>query len=194
MCRLVSTRTICTAALLLTANGWSLGQTLKVRPPSEQEAEQAKKDDAPQSPEASPVTVAMSVPSGTPIKVALDSEVRIRSVGQPIHGKTTEPVYAFDKLLVPVGTPVNGTVSAIDTVPKKIRTLEAMDGNLSPVRRVHVQFDELILADGRHLSMQTVASRSTRPRQKRSVPCASKSGKAGQTCKSKSMSPEKCTG
>jgi hypothetical protein len=102
----------------------------------------------------------MSVPSGTPIKVALDSEVRIRSVGQPIHGKTTEPVYAFDKLLVPVGTPVNGTVSAIDTVPKKIRTLEAMDGNLSPVRRVHVQFDELILADGRHLSMQTVASPS----------------------------------
>ena len=43
----------------------------------------------------------MSVPSGTPIKVALDSEVRIRQVGQPIHGKTTDPVYAFDKLLIP---------------------------------------------------------------------------------------------
>ena len=88
----------------------------------------------------------MSVPSGTPIKVALDSEVRIREVGQPIHGKTTEPVYAFDKLLIPVGTPVNGKVSAIDAVPKKIRTLQAMDANFSPVRAVHVQFDELVHA------------------------------------------------
>ena len=42
--------------------------------------------------EVTPVSVAMSVPAGTPIKVALDSEVRIRYVGQSIHGKTTEPV------------------------------------------------------------------------------------------------------
>ncbi len=160
MRRVFLRRAVCTAGLLLAANSWSLGQTLKVRPPSEPDAKQAKQDDAPQPPEAPPVTVAMSVPSGTPIKVALDSEVRIRSVGQPIHGKTTEPVYAFDKLLIPVGTPVSGTVSAIDAVPKKTRTLEAMDGNFSPVRRVHVQFDELILADGRHLSMHTVASPS----------------------------------
>jgi hypothetical protein len=100
----------------------------------------------------------MSVPAATPIKVALDSEVRIREVGQSIHGKTTEPVYAFDKLLIPVGTPVNGRVSAIDAVPKRIRTLQAMDGNFSPVRGVHVQFDELVMADGRRVSMQTVAS------------------------------------
>ena len=100
----------------------------------------------------------MSVPAGTPIKVALDSEVRIRYVGQSIHGKTTEPVYAFDKLLIPVGTEVTGKISAIDTVPKKTRTLEAMDGNFSPVRAVHVQFDELVMAGGRRVAMQTVAS------------------------------------
>jgi hypothetical protein len=149
--------------LLLMTTGWSLGQTLKVRPPADQDAEQGKAEPAPKDLAAQaiagpPVTVPMSVPSGTPIKVALDSEVRIREVGQPIHGKTTEPVYAFDKLLIPVGTPVNGRVSAIDAVPKKIRTLEAMDANFSPVRRVHVQFDELVMADGRRVLMQTVAS------------------------------------
>ena len=79
-------------------------------------------------------------------------------VGQPIHGKTTDPVYAFDKLLIPAGTSVNGKVSAIDPVPKKTRTLEAMDGNFSPVRAVHVQFDELVLSDGRRVPMHTVAS------------------------------------
>jgi hypothetical protein len=160
MFRLFLTGTVWTAALLLSANSRILGQTLKVRPPAEQNAEQARKDDAPQAPEASPVTVSMSVPSGTPIKVALDSEVRVRTVGQPIHGKTTEPVYAFDKLLIPVGTPVNGKVSAMEAPSKKTRTLDAMDGNFSPVRGVHVQFDELILADGRHLPMRTVASPS----------------------------------
>jgi hypothetical protein len=160
MDRVVLTRIICAAALLLTADSWTLGQTLKVRPPIEQNAGPAIKQDTPQLAEAPPVTVAMSVPSGTPIKVALDSEVRIRTVGQSIHGKTTEPVYAFDKLLIPVGTPVNGKVSAIDDVSKKTRTLQAMDGNFSPDRGVHVQFDELILADGQHLPMHTVASPS----------------------------------
>src|SRR5438046_1818019 len=132
MRRFSLSRAGCAAGLLLVATGWTLGQTLKVRPPGGQNAEQAKPDqvmtdqenkDAAPVIDASTVTVRMSVPSGTPIKVALDSEVRIREVGQPIHGKTTEPVYAFDKLLIPVGTPVNGKVSAIDAVPRKVRTL-----------------------------------------------------------------------
>ncbi len=149
----------CTAGLLLVATSLSLGQTLKVRPPAGQDVEQAQKNaPAIQAIEAPPVTLPMSVASGTPIKVALDSEVRVRAVGQPIHGKTTEPVYAFDKLLIPVGTLVNGRVSAIDPVSKKIRTLQAMDANFSPVRAVHVQFDELVMADGRRVPMQTVAS------------------------------------
>jgi hypothetical protein len=149
------------AALLLVTTNWSFGQTLKVRPSAGQDPEQVKPDeqkDATAVIEAAPVTVPMSVPSGTPIKVALDSEVRIREVGQPIHGKTTEPIYAFDKLLIPVGTPVTGKVSAIEPVPKKIRTLQALDANFSPMRAVHVQFDELAMPDGRHLPIQTVAS------------------------------------
>ncbi len=149
----------CVASLLLVATGWSLAQTLKLRPPTGQHPQQAKPEEKKDAIiEVAPVTVPMSVPSGTPIKVALDSEVRIRQVGQPIHGKTTDPVYAFDKLLIPVGTSVNGRVSAIDPVPKKIRTLQAMDANFSPVRAVHVQFNELVMSDGRRIPMQTVAS------------------------------------
>lgn len=142
------------AVLFVLAATFCFGQTLKTRP-----AEGAMKDSEPAievSP--APVTVPMSVPSGTPIKVALDSEVRIKKVGQPIHGKTIEPVYAFDKLLIPVGTTVTGKISAMDGISKKVRTLQAMDGNFSPVRTVHVQFDELVMPDGKHLPIQTVAS------------------------------------
>lgn len=140
--------------LLVFAATGCIGQTLKTRSPESRAQEPAPSIQI----EPQPVMVPMSIPSGTPIKVALDSEVRIQRVGQPIHGKTTEPIYAFDKLLIPVGTTVQGKVSAIDAIPKKVRTLQAMDGDFSPVRGVHVQFDELVMADGRHLAIQTVAS------------------------------------
>jgi len=80
----------------------------------------------------------MNVATGMPIKVALDSEVRIRSVGQAIHGKTVDPIYSFDMLLIPAGTTVNGKVSAIDGVPEKTRVLDATDGNFSSTRLVHM--------------------------------------------------------
>lgn len=136
------------------------GQTLKVRTPEEREKEIEKQRETTPGPTSvpAPVTVDMNVPQGTPIKIALDSEVRVRRVGQPIHGKTMEPVYAFDKLLIPPGTSVTGTISAIDGVPKKIRTLQAMDGNFSPTRGVHVQFNELQMTDGKMLTIQTVTS------------------------------------
>jgi len=135
--------------------GASTGQVLKPRPPAETSKDSAP---GPQGAEAAPLVVPMTLTAGTPIKVALDSEVRLREVGQAIHGKTTEPVYAFDKLLIPAGTAVNGKVSAIDAVPKKVRTMQAADGNFSPAHHVHVQFDQLVMADGRRLPLQTVAS------------------------------------
>src|SRR5579864_8333029 len=125
--------------LLVGISSVALAQSLKTRP-----AEKSIENE-PAATVAPAVSVPMSIPAGTPIKVALDAEVRIRNVGQPIHGKTMEPVYAFDKLLVPVGTTVTGKISAIDGIPKKVRAMQAMDGNFSPVRSVHVQFDELVM-------------------------------------------------
>jgi hypothetical protein len=139
--------------------GLSAGQVLKPRPPAgTTPVVTSSPSSQGNTAEEAAVMMPMSVAAGTPIKVALDAEVRVREVGQAIHGKTTEPVYAFDKLLIPVGTVVNGKVSAIDAVPKKVRTLDATDGNFSPTRTVHVHFDELVKQDGRHVALQTVAS------------------------------------
>ena len=161
MGRIVFRQTAAVVTLCL-CSGWSVGQTLKPRPAagteSKSDSASTSERTAAENAMGAPVVVPMSVEAGTPIKVALDSEVRVRQVGQAIHGKTTEPVYAFDKLLIPVGTVVNGKVSAIDAVPKRVRTLDATDGNFSPHRNVHVQFDDLVMGDGRHVALQTVAS------------------------------------
>ena len=158
MRRIVLGRAVLVVCILC---GTSIAQTPRTRPPvrMQEESEDASAShSAAENTQVAPVTLPMSVEAGTPIKVMLDSEVRIRSVGQAIHGKTVEPVYAFDKLLIPVGTVVNGRVSAIDAVPKMVRTMQATNGNFSPVHKVHVQFDELKMANGRTVTLHTVAS------------------------------------
>jgi len=38
------------------------------------------------------------------------------------------------------------------------RTVAAMNANFSPYRQVHIEFDELVMADGRHVALHTVVS------------------------------------
>ena len=103
-------------------------------------------------------SIPLTVPAGTPLKVALDQEIRIQKVGQAVHGKIVEPVYCFDKIVVPAGSEVTGKISGIDGVSKMQRTVAAMNANFSPYRQVHIEFDELVMADGRHVPLQTVVS------------------------------------
>jgi hypothetical protein len=127
------------------------GQTLKHRP------EKPVEPVTPAQPKVA-LSISLQVASGTPLKVALDKEVRIRHVGQPIGGTTTEPIYSFDKLLVPAGSRVTGTIAEIDDVSKKMRTLSAMNADFSPERKVRVEFDQLLMPDGSHLPIQTVVT------------------------------------
>jgi len=117
----------------------------------------------PPTPAAAPLpavapTMPLVVPVGTPIKVTLDHEVQIRNRGQSIHAKVVEPVYAFDKLVVPAGSSVDGHISEIDSVSKTQRTIQAMNADFSPRRQVHVEFDRLRLPDGRVLALKTVVT------------------------------------
>ena len=106
--------------------------------------------------------VPLAVPAGTPVKVVLNQEVRLSKAGQPIRARTAEPLYAFDKLVVPAGAQVLGKISAIDPVGKKRRILAAMNANFTPPHKIHVAFDELVLSDGRHIPINTQVSPASR--------------------------------
>jgi hypothetical protein len=97
----------------------------------------------------------LTVPKGTALQVVLDREIRVKKVGQPIHGHLIEPVYTFDKLVLPVGTEVTGQISQIEGVSAARRTLAALDANFTPARKITVEFTELSLADGKHIPIQT---------------------------------------
>jgi hypothetical protein len=97
----------------------------------------------------------LEVPAGTPLPIVLDKEIRIQKAGQPIHGKIAEPVYAFDKLVVPAGSDVTGTISRIGGVSALKRTASALNADFSPARDVQVVFDQLVLPDGRRVPLHT---------------------------------------
>jgi len=128
-------------------------QTLKLR--SEEPPNPAPEHAAPA---LAPAMVPLTVAAGTPLKLVLDQEVRIRKVGQPIHGKTTEPIYAFDKLLIPAGSEVIGKITEIDSVPKKTRTLAAMNADFSPQHKLQIELEDLVAPDGRRLPIHAVIS------------------------------------
>jgi hypothetical protein len=100
-------------------------------------------------------TIALTVPTGSAVQVVLDREVRIRKVGQSVHGRVAEPVYAFDKLLVPVGTQVAGQIIRLEGVSGARRILDGLNADFSPPRKVQIEFDDLVLADGRHIPICT---------------------------------------
>jgi hypothetical protein len=105
-----------------------------------------------------PQTVALTVPKGTPLQVALDQEIRVKNVGQPIHARIVEPVYAFDHLVIPVGSVVTGQITKIGAISGGKRTMAALDADFTPERKVAVSFDQLLLSDGRHFPLRTTVA------------------------------------
>jgi hypothetical protein len=106
-------------------------------------------------PPSSPQSVGLSVPRGTPLQVALDQEIKVKQVGQPVHALIVQPVYAFDRLVIPVGSQVSGQVTKIEKISAGKRTIAALDTDFTPERKVEVSFNDLALADGRHFQLQT---------------------------------------
>jgi hypothetical protein len=105
-----------------------------------------------------PQSVALTVPRGTPLQVALDREVCVRKVGQAIHGRVVEPVYAFDQIVVPAGAEVTGRITKIEPISAGKRTRAALDADFMPARAIEVTFDELSLANGRRLPLTTAVT------------------------------------
>src|ERR1035437_6953083 len=114
--------------------------------------------EAPVAPSAQPGT---TVPSGVPLRVALERRVAIRRVGEPIEGRLVEPVYVFDRLVLPAGSVVEGHIAEIGGVPLSRRLTAILSGNFTPPREVRAQFDALVLSDGSRLSIRTTPSRGT---------------------------------
>lgn len=102
--------------------------------------------------------IALTVARNTPLQIALDRDVRIRKVGQPIRGRLVQPIYAFDRLVAPAGTEVDGHIARIEGLSGKKRVLGILNADFTPERKVEVRFDQLVLAKGRTVPFKAVVT------------------------------------
>jgi len=107
------------------------------------------------APDAETPRMALNVPSGAPLRLYLTERVPKRA-GAPVEAKLLEPVFAFDREVIPAGAVVEGQVSRTQPIGKRQRVRAIISGDFTPLRSAHVEFTTLILPDGRKLPTHTV--------------------------------------
>ncbi len=105
--------------------------------------------------------IALVVPAGTPLQVALEKKVPVQRAGIPVAGRVLEPVYVFDRIVIPAGSEVLGRVSEVEPAPRRRRIMAMANGNFPPLRTAHLEFDTLVFPDGRKVSLQTAVSQGS---------------------------------
>jgi hypothetical protein len=96
------------------------------------------------------------VSAGRPLRVALDERVQLKRIGQSVTGTVVQPVYAYDRIVIAKGTRVRGHITGLDSGSAFVRTRAYLAGNFSPPKHAVLQFDTLLLDDGRELPIDTV--------------------------------------
>ena len=99
--------------------------------------------------------VALNVPSGAPLRLYITQKVSKR-LGAPVYGRIMEPVFAFDREVVPVGSEITGRVSGLKSPGKGRRFQAIVNGDFTPLHDAQVEFENLKLPDGRTLPLHTV--------------------------------------
>jgi len=98
--------------------------------------------------QAVPAPVALTVASGRPLDVVLDERVVIKRVGQPVTGRVIQPLYAYDRMVVPSGTVAKGHVASLIGPSRRTRIRAWLSGDFTPTRQVVLQFDTLVMDSG----------------------------------------------
>src|SRR5262245_14706055 len=89
--------------------------------------------------------VALVVAVGRPLRVSLDTRIRVKRAGQPVTATLVEPVYVYDRVVIPAGARVLGHVEELARVATGARVVGILRLDFSPPRRVALQFDRLVL-------------------------------------------------
>ncbi len=100
--------------------------------------------------------IPLTVQAGVPLHVVLEEPASIKHAGEPVKGRVLRPIYVFDRLVIPAGSEVRGRVTKVDSVSRTRRLESIANGNFTPLHKAHLEFDALVLKDGRRLPVQTV--------------------------------------
>ena len=104
---------------------------------------------------ASSQIVPLVLPPSTPLQVKIEKRIRIKGVGQQLAGRLVQPVFVFNKEIIPAGSEVIGHVAGLNPVNKQRRFKAILNGDFTPLRNPEIQFDLLKLPDGKMMPIKT---------------------------------------
>lgn len=106
---------------------------------------------------AQTVSVPLTVTAGTPLRLYLTQRLSMH-VGATAHARLIEPVYAFDRVVIPKGSELEGRVTKLDGASRLVRTQAILAGDFTPLHRARVEFREIRFPNGRELQIHTISS------------------------------------
>jgi hypothetical protein len=123
--------------------------------------------------------IALQVNEGRPLEIVIEQRVTVKAVGQRITGTLVNPLYAYDRMVVPAGTKVLGCIAALEEPSAFSRTRAMLSGDFTPRRHVVLQFDTLALAD-RPLTIRAIVKTEIPHLKKASAPAPPEGDSGGQ--------------
>ena len=99
----------------------------------------------------------VSLPEGSVIRLALSAHTPVGHVGQQVEATVVEPVYLYDRIIIPMNTKAHGQVVALHSVPFGERIRAISGGDFTPLKDPEIQFDQLTLPQGQVIAIKTDA-------------------------------------
>lgn len=103
-------------------------------------------------------TIRLVVDKGAPLWLALAKPLPAKRQGEAVEARLVEPIYAFDRIVVPAGTQVLGRVTKVEPVSHQARERAILAGDFTPLLDAQIEFDTLVFKDGKRVPMQTQVS------------------------------------
>jgi hypothetical protein len=106
----------------------------------------------------------VTIARDTPLRIALNEQLRLRHPGDIVRGHLTAPVYVGERLAIAAGTPVFGHIERLKSVTNAQRAAAMWRGDFTALKTADIRFDQLTLADGTVLHIASAeAERSGEP-------------------------------
>jgi hypothetical protein len=90
------------------------------------------------------VAVPLVVPAGSVLRMRIEATTFPKRAGEVVHAHLTQPVFSFDREVLPAGTEVMGHVIAFSS-PSRLREIESMtSGHFGSFEKPEIQFDTVL--------------------------------------------------
>src|SRR5262245_46574204 len=100
------------------------------------------------------IVIPLTVDRGFSLQVTLTDTLHLKE-NEFVRATINEPVYSFDREVIPAGTEVEGRITGFQKVGKWKRISAMLGGDFTPLREPQITFQTLVLHDGTRIPIDT---------------------------------------